>query len=50
MALQYYAFVLGGLALLILVFPLRLGAMTVHRSIQQDVEFCSEDQLEAVAK
>ena len=52
LSLQYIALSIGGMALLILIFPLRLGAKGHDPELmQQDIEFCSEeDQIDAVAK
>lgn len=52
LTLQYIALLIGGIALLILTFPLRLGIKLPDQPlIQQDIEYCSEeDQIEAVAK
>lgn len=51
-ALQSYALALGGLALMILVFPLRLATVSTLQPLQQEEsEYrSSDDQLEAVAK
>lgn len=51
-SLQYLALAIGGIALIVLVFPLRLeGPMPVRSLMQEDPEYCSaEDALGAVAK
>ena len=50
--LQYLALAIGGIALIVLIFPLRLeGPMPVRSLMQEDPEYCSaEDALGAVAK
>ncbi|MDQ7094916.1 hypothetical protein REC12_15065 [Desulfosporosinus sp. PR] len=50
--LQYLAFAFGGLALLVLIFPLKIDpARHVASVVQQDSEFCSPDEhIGAVAK
>ena len=50
--IQYLALAIGGIALLILIFPLRLEIHTpAHPFVQQDPEYCpSEEHLGAVAK
>lgn len=52
LSLQYLSFALGGLALMILIFPLRLEASIPNQSIVLDSkEFSNkEEQLDAVAK
>lgn len=52
LSLQYLAFSLGGIALLILIFPLRLGRKSPdHRRALSDMDFClDEEQIDAVAK
>lgn len=52
LSLQYIALSIGGLALLVLIFPMRLATKRPDQSLmQQDIEFCSEeDQIDAVAK
>ena len=52
LSMQYIAISIGGVALLILIFPLRLSANRLKQPLlQQDIEFCSEeDQIDMVAK
>lgn len=52
LSFQYIALSIGGIALLILIFPLRLGKNGHDQQLmQQDIEFCSEeDQIDMVAK
>ncbi|GAB6151692.1 hypothetical protein JCM17380_04420 [Desulfosporosinus burensis] len=52
LSMQYLALSIGGLALIVLIFPLRLGTEIPDQSLmRQDIEFCSnEDQIDAVAK
>lgn len=51
-SLQYFALAIGGMALMILIFPLRLETpMPVRPLMQEDSEYCStEEVLGAVAK
>lgn len=51
-SLQYLALAIGGMALLILIFPLRLGTpIPVRPFMQEEPEYCSsEETLGAVAK
>lgn len=50
--LQYLAFAFGGIALFVLIFPLRVeSAKPAASSVQQDPEFCAnEDHISVVAK
>ncbi len=50
--LQYLAFAFGGIALFVLIFPLKIdSAKHTVSSVQQDSEFCSTDEhIGAVAK
>jgi len=53
LSLQYLALAVGGMALMILIFPLRLGTPTIAQTpfAQQESEYRSaEEQLGAVAK
>ena len=57
LSLQYIALSIGGIALIILIFPLRLVTEVPDQSfIQHDIEFCSDEnqldtaQIDAIAK
>lgn len=52
LSLQYLALSIGGMALIVLIFPLRLGTkIPDHLLKRQDIEFCpDEDQIDALAK
>ncbi|ODA42771.1 hypothetical protein [Desulfosporosinus sp. BG] len=51
-SLQYLALAIGGMALMVLIFPLRLETtMPAHSLVQEDPDYCSsEEALGAVAK
>ncbi|AFM41869.1 hypothetical protein Desaci_2959 [Desulfosporosinus acidiphilus SJ4] len=52
LSIQYLAFAFGGIALFVLVFPLRIDSVKYNPAAsQQDPEFCAnEDHIGAVAK